>query len=536
MDTRKILEQAKQVVTALSQCSYLASEYSDSKDVRDRWVQKALSILDPVSRLEAVDNVLNVEMWDDMKDGEPASTVCFNVTEQLYRQDREMVNRKFLIDSISGKDFYNMRPEDIDNLEVPIVDLDDSDFTMSRPCRKHNLPCEGVVHINRHKHSGYVKLLKGTNEDVIFSNTGRSQMGKQSRMVSLCVMDKPEYVGEEFVTLWGILRDVIKRTSYKCVEYVCEKWPKLINTDFLDSVASCGSLTMLKQLHDWSPKLFTHSTMREAVCSNRADVVELLIDLKCPMDGAMAAATGIGNVYIMDMLHKAGNETTYVSMNNAAGRGHVGVLKKLVAQGFHPNSFTMECACDCNRVDAFEYLHSSGGGVIEPCMLESSCKGGNLAVLLYCLFNGSKDVVTDKVIMTACKTKIPHMLIALHIVAGVQFRDIHFECASMYGNVPHLVYMQLVTKTFPRQKCWDEANLGANLCILNPCPGFGSQREKKFMQARVSLIRVLNCAKWLASDGCVMFPWRCAVGNVDPSLSSIETQVTASDSKDCQVD
>ena len=66
--------------------------------------------------------------------------------------------------------------------------------------------------------------------------------------------------------------------------------------------------------------------------------------------------------------------------------------------------------------------------------------------------------------------------------------------------VPHLVLLQLISKTFPQRAYLDATRKSLNLLLMDPISAIGSKKDRKFLNSRVSLVRIANCMKWLESQ------------------------------------
>ena len=157
----------------------------------------------------------------------------------------------------------------------------------------------------------------------------------------------------------------------------------------------------------------------------------------------------------------------------------------------------MTCTLESPDLRVLPFL-CTYGGEIDNSLLEECCKIGNAPALAYLLTHSKKNMLTDGLVLQASKCDTVKCLAVIYLHCRFRGRDMYFEEAASYGMVPHLILLQLISKTFPQRSCLDATRKSLILLLMGPIPAIGS---KKFSTAcRVSLARIANCMKWLESQ------------------------------------
>lgn len=486
----------KKQTCAMLRCLYLLAGSSQRNEGTNVWKEQALAILKDRTREYATESMFDTSIrsskWNENVCSR--STILTNRGVNFYAHDWLGLSKIKLQKALCPNKIDFHTSEDL-NVKLSNTHGEPRDFDFDRD-RNRRAPVTTIspLTISSLLHSRVGK------EFVVPANLSISR-GPLTRSICVCVLDQPEMAGEALKTEWPVLKIVVARYgSVKCFRTVLEKWPYLVTKLFVETVAVEGNIELLEEIHSSTRDLFTCKTMQKAVESMRLEVVDFLLDVDCPTEGATAVASLCDNMEALKLLERRGCQLTQVGMNNAAGEGNLEMLKRFAEKGFRPNRKTMECACRSTSLDSFSYLCELGG-VVEPCILKACCRTYNLDVAMYCLLTSSKEIVTDCVVNAAAKSSSPVILVAMHMVKNLTIKDMHFELAAMYGNVPHLIFMNLVSHRFPKLNLVQATRRGIVLISLNPEPTFGSKAEENFVKSNVPVVKLVNCLRWLGKLG-----------------------------------
>jgi hypothetical protein len=249
-----------------------------------------------------------------------------------------------------------------------------------------------------------------------------------------------------------------------------------------------GSLDDVKEVNELIPIKFDASCIRQAIISDKLDILEFLCQTVVPTSSCYYAGIINSNIKAIEIMEPYRKwKLTKSFLDYSCAGLPIDIITYAVEVLKAPISFEfIECLMRNKRLDVIKYIHKNKLTTSHKCLLESTSSQKNVDDILNYLYNEffkDRELDFNRVLFNLLQNKNKH-----HAELYVDRHSSSKICYRVIDLAVRLDYATFLNKYIQKCHCWDLAVVLSGIISDDVKPSIGKILYTRFENASISIL------------------------------------------------